>query len=182
MGFQASTAEFCNVCSSSDVATGFKQCLCHKRAVSAIIDSLSGGRLCYKRAVSAIIDSLSEGLSPEGQQALTDFKTTMNQAQALTDFKTMMNQAPSKPPSQFAETVLDFESKYPGRGSGKRRGSSSQDSMRIVYKHRRVTPIDSTSSTCLVPSLQETDSSDAHLPARTEARRTHANGCDDSRP
>ena len=34
----------------------------------------------------------------------------------LTDIETMMNQAPDEPPLRFAETVLDFESKHPGRG------------------------------------------------------------------
>ena len=110
MGIQASTAEICNVCSSTDVATGFKQCLCHKRAVSAIIDSFS-----------------KISLSPEEQKARTDFKN-------------MIIQAPDEPPSQFAATVLDYETTFPGRGQGKRRGHYIGATMNIIRKYQRMAP------------------------------------------
>ena len=103
-GTQASTSEICNVCGSTDVATGFKQCQCHKRAVSAIIASFA-----------------KIGLNPEEQIARTEFKN-------------MIIQAPDEPPSQLAETVLAFESTFPGRGQGKRRGHSITDTMRIIRK------------------------------------------------
>ena len=98
------------MCSSTDVATGFKQCLCHKRAVSAIIDSFS--KIC---------------LSPEEQKARTDFKN-------------MIIQAPDEPPSQFAATVLDFELTFPGRGQGTRRGHYIRATMDIIKKYQPMTP------------------------------------------
>ena len=105
-GTQASTSGFCNVCGSKDVATGFKQCRCHRRTISAIIASFA-----------------KIGLNPEEQIAHTDFKN-------------MIFQAPDKPPSQLAETVLAFESAFPGRGRGKGRGHSITDTMRIIRKTR----------------------------------------------
>ena len=107
---QVSTTQICNVCSSTDVATGSKQCQCHKRAVLAITESFS--RI---------------GLSHEEQKARTDFKN-------------MIIQAPDEPPSQFAATVLDFETTFPGRGQGKRRGHYMGATMNIIRKYQRMAP------------------------------------------
>ena len=110
LGIQASTTKICNVCSSTDVATGSKQCPCHRKAVTAIIGSFS-----------------KIGLSHEEQKARTDFKN-------------MISQAPDEPPSQFAATVLDFELTFPGRGQGTRRGHYIRATMDIIKKYQLMTP------------------------------------------
>ena len=107
---QVSTTQICNVCSSTDVATGSKQCPRHKRAVFAITESFS--RI---------------GLSHEEQKARTDFKN-------------MIIQAPDEPPSQFAATVLDFETTFPSRGQGKRRGHYMGATMNIIRKYQHMAP------------------------------------------
>ena len=71
----------------------------------------------HKRTVEVMVESLKS--DPEKLKEFTDLR----------------DNAPDEPPSAFASSVTEFELKFPGRGSGKKRGHTTSDVVVTVTKH-----------------------------------------------